>query len=50
MKTQGWVLNVEETKSFQVFLYTQCVGAESDQYVNIFSFAVRCDRMWPNTQ
>ena len=26
------------------------VGAESDQHVNIYSFAVRCDRMWPSTQ
>ena len=27
-----------------------CVGAESDQQVNICSFAVRCDRRWPSTQ
>ena len=26
------------------------VGAESDQHVNICSFAVCCDRRWPNTQ
>jgi len=26
------------------------VGAKFDQQVNICSFAVRCDRMWPNTQ
>ena len=26
------------------------VGAESDQQVNIYSFAVRCDRRWPSTQ
>ena len=26
------------------------VGAKSDQQVNIYSFAVRCDRMWPSTQ
>ena len=26
------------------------VGAESDKHVNICSFAVRCDRMWPSTQ
>ena len=26
------------------------VGAESDQLVNIYSFAVRCDRRWPSTQ
>ena len=26
------------------------VGAESDQQVNICSFAVRCDRRWPSTQ
>ena len=26
------------------------VGAKSDQQVNICSFAVRCDRMWPSTQ
>ena len=25
------------------------VGAESDQQVNIYSFAVRCDRRWPST-
>ena len=27
-----------------------CVGAECDQLVNIYSFAVRCDRRWPSTQ
>ena len=26
------------------------VSAKSDQQVNICSFAVRCDRMWPSTQ
>ena len=26
------------------------VGTESDQLVNICSFAVRCDRRWPSTQ
>ena len=26
------------------------VGAENDQHVNICSFTVRCDRMWPSTQ
>ena len=26
------------------------VGAESDQLVNIYSFAVRCDQRWPSTQ
>ena len=26
------------------------VGAKSDQQVNICSFVVRCDRMWPSTQ
>ena len=26
------------------------VGVESNQHVNICSFAVRCDRMWPSTQ
>ena len=26
------------------------VGAESDQHVNICSFVVCCDRMWPSTQ
>ena len=26
------------------------VGAESDQLVNICSFAVRCDRRWSSTQ
>ena len=25
------------------------VGAESDQHVNIYSFAIRCDRIWPST-
>ena len=30
-----------------VYLY---VGAKSDQQVNIYSFAMRCDRMWPSTQ
>ena len=29
---------------------TSTVGAESDQYVNICSFVVCCDRMWPSTQ
>ena len=27
-----------------------CVGAESDQHVNICSFVVRCDQRWPSTQ
>ena len=27
-----------------------CVGAESDQQVNICSFAVRYDRRWPSTE
>ena len=26
------------------------VGAKSDQHINICSFVVRCDRMWPSTQ
>ena len=26
------------------------VGAESDQQVNICSFAVHCDQMWPSAQ
>ena len=26
------------------------VGAKSDQQVNICSFAMRCDRMWPSTR
>ena len=26
------------------------VGVESDQHVNICSFVVRCDWMWPSTQ
>ena len=26
------------------------IGAESDQHVNICSFVVRCDWMWPSTQ
>ena len=26
------------------------VGAKSDQQVNIYSFVVHCDRMWPSTQ
>ena len=26
------------------------VGAESDQHVNICSFVVYCDRVWPSTQ
>ena len=30
--------------------YNQDVGTESDQLVNIYSFVVRCDRMWPSTQ
>ena len=29
---------------------TQSVGVESDQHVNICSFAVCCDRRWPSTQ
>ena len=29
---------------------TILVGAESDQQVNIYSFIVRCDRMWTSTQ
>ena len=30
--------------------YFLSVGAESDQLVNICSFAVHCDRRWPSTQ
>ena len=26
------------------------VGAESDQHINIYRFAIHCDRMWPSTQ
>ena len=39
-------------KSFNYWsnLESQIVGAESDQLVNICSFAVRCDWRWPNTQ
>ena len=29
---------------------TNHIGAESDQHVNICSFAVHCDRRWPSTQ
>ena len=32
------------------FFVLVVVGAESDQHVNICSFAVCCDRTWPNTQ
>ena len=35
--------------SLQV-LRKSSVGAESDQHVNICSFAVHCDQMWPSTQ
>ena len=28
---------------------TVYVGAKSDQHVNIYSFVVRYDRMWPST-
>ena len=28
----------------------ESVSAKSDQHVNICSFGVRCDRMWPSTQ
>ena len=31
-------------------LWSLIVGTESDQLVNICSFAVRCDRRWPSTQ
>ena len=30
--------------------YISSVGAKSDQQVNICSFAVCCDQMWPSTQ
>ena len=30
--------------------YLDLVGAESDKHINIRSFAIRCDRMWPSTQ
>ena len=33
-----------------VHLESRPVGTESDQLVNICSFAVRCDRRWPSTQ
>ena len=32
------------------YRYIATVGAESDQQVNICSFAVRCDRRWLSTQ
>ena len=31
-------------------LTTYFVSAKSDQHINIYSFVVRCDRMWPSTQ
>ena len=33
-----------------IFLLNPSVGTESNQHVNICSFAVRCDRRWPSTQ
>jgi len=33
-----------------IFMVSHTVGAKSDQQVNIYRFAVRCDRMWPSTQ
>ena len=30
--------------------YKLAVDAESDQHVNIYSYAVHCDRRWPSTQ
>ena len=37
-------LNLNSTMKKEV------VDAKSDQQVNIYSFAVRCDQMWPSTQ
>ena len=31
-------------------MFNKIVGAESGKHVNICSFAVRCDWMWPSTQ
>ena len=31
-------------------IFSEDVGVESDQHINICSFAVYCDRMWPSTQ
>ena len=58
-KTRG-AINVELTIGSKTLLTTffvidrkgsySFVGAECDQLVNICSFAIRCDRMWPSTQ
>ena len=39
----------DSRRSLQGFVLA-CVGAESDQLVNICSFAVRYDERWPSTQ
>ena len=43
MELPNWLLVVLARASVSV-------GAKSDRQVNICSFAVRCDRMWPSTQ
>ena len=38
------------TKKSRFIIEDITVGVENDQHVNIDSFTVRCDQMWPSTQ
>ena len=40
----------QQVGDFRPISVTPSVGAESDQQVNICSFAIRYDRRWPSTQ
>ena len=46
----GLPLDREVEFKIELLPGTTPVGTESDQLVNICSFAVRCDRRWPSTQ
>jgi len=43
-------LRIDVILTLKFAIHDFIVGAESDQHVNIYSFVVRCDRMWPSTQ
>jgi len=48
--TQLQLFSGNNVTQLQLRVTNQPIGAESDQHVNIYSFVVRCDQMWPNTQ
>ena len=48
--TKGFKMSILEFCAIVTMNRSHGVGAESDQHVNIYSFAIRCDRRWPSTQ